>query len=165
MVAAYVQVGDLDAVRSSCKQQFEDLLKGMDVRSLLLSGFIPDAFDRADYARLLEHLRPLATARRLADTSLPNIYGALLYRAGQYERATASLGRAITGNSGNYLAIHARAFQAMTLHHLKRGNAADEWNRAQAFARRTMTSLPWHERALIEHLLKEAERELTLPVK
>jgi hypothetical protein len=85
-----------------------------------------------------------------------------LYRARQYDRAAANLERAISiwHHGGG---PRARVFLAMALHHLKSPNAPGQLDRAKQEAGGPYGY--WWLRIETQHLVKEAERELSQTVK
>jgi tetratricopeptide (TPR) repeat protein len=109
-----------------------------------------------DYAGLLRY-GPAGDADDVA------AYGALLYRARRYDGAARYLRRAIQARKGKGSASD-WAFLAMALHHSKQQPEALQ---ALAMAKELnkQPAPTWDQRVEIEHLLKEAELELSIGAK
>ncbi len=157
LMAAYLELGDLDAIRRYCKEHEEALLAGNDIDSFTIYTLVPDAL--SDYRRVVDRARSLATGKRPYIWSV--VYAALLYRAGEYQRAAVNLHAAISTPPGG--GAFARAFLAMALYHLKRPNAPGQLNRAQQEAGGPYGH--WLYSIETQHLVKQAERELSQTVK
>ena len=159
LMAAYLELGDLAAIRGYCEEHEEALLVANDSDAFVIYTLVPD--ELSDYRRVVDHVRPLATAKRPL-VLLPAVYGALLYRARQYDKAPANLERAISihhhgGQPGT------QAFLAMALHHLKSPNSPGQLSRAKQEAGGLYGF--WWLRIETQHVVKEAERELSQTVK
>jgi serine/threonine protein kinase/WD40 repeat protein/tetratricopeptide (TPR) repeat protein len=160
ILSCSLALGDREAYQPVCRDKIAKFSKdrNADTRdgAIRTATYMRGAL--ADYTEVLQVARKLlddkSNAARYAAT-----YGALLYRAKQYQDAAGFLHRSIEaqkGKAGTYCWV----FLAMARHRLKLPTDKQAFDRAVELAKDP--SLIWERRAEYQGLLEEAKRELAM---
>ncbi|MGO9468956.1 MAG: protein kinase domain-containing protein [Isosphaeraceae bacterium] len=155
-----VALDDLKAYRSNCAEMVEKFAGTKDPNEANMvawaAALAPNALP--DYRKVLNMMKPLIDAKNGWWGNLNN-YGALLYRAGQYQGAIRYLNQSIERQKGKGSAED-WVFIAMARHRLRQPGDQEALETAKALAGTTAHS--W-DHLDVEHLLEEARQELALP--
>ena len=161
LMRCYVATGDVASYRPLCMEAMSDLDKNADANAknsvLRMVSLMPGV--------LTDYSAALSIAKKLMDEKsiLPEYfqtYGALLFRAKQYQSATNFLKRAIENQKGKQDPFD-WVFLAMARHRLKLATDKAAYNKANTLAKEA--SSDWELNAEIHGLLEEARQELVLP--
>ncbi len=160
--AAHLAANDVAAVRRIAADLVGKHAATRDINQARFVGrivaMVPDAFK--DYTTALRLTQRFADGRQ-ADADAFSNYGAVLYRARRYEGSLHYLDRA-TQHRGKKGSPFDWVFLAMARHHAKRPSAHQALATARELAKDS--TLAWPQRAELEHLIKEAEFALKVPV-
>ena len=135
------------------KSQDRNLANNVIWLAALMPGVVHNYAEVVDIGRKLNNTGKPTPGER-------NTFGALLYRAGQYQGSLSQLKRSIDAQKGKGNAFD-WVFTAMARHKSKQPGDRDALARAEALANTTPTT--WQYRVELSALLEEAERELKAP--
>jgi serine/threonine protein kinase/tetratricopeptide (TPR) repeat protein len=161
VMACYAALGDSMSYRSACQETLADLTPNANGttkdHAIRTAAILPGAL--ADYSSVL------AIAKKAMDDKAvtPNqfqTYGALLYRAKQYQSAVTFLNKAIDARKGKDNPFD-WAYLAMARHRVKMATAKTALARAESLAKAMDDG--FERKAEITALLDEARRELSFP--
>ncbi len=162
LMRCYVALNDVSSYRPLCKEKLESLGKNEDPRTrnnaIRSASVIPGVL--SDYANVLLLAKKPMDSKSVASYSL-HTYGALLFRAKQYQGAANYLRRAIDAQKGKDDPFD-WVFLAMARHRLKLATAKDALNRA--IAATNSVASDWELSVEIGALIEEAKLELGTPL-
>jgi serine/threonine protein kinase/tetratricopeptide (TPR) repeat protein len=158
LIGCELALDDLPAYRSTCREMVEKFAGTKNTHEATVVAWAamlaPGAV--SDYRRVLNLMKPLASAK-LATRAYLLTYAALLYRDGQIPETIHYLKRSFVAQKGTGTAFD-WVFLALAEHRARQPGAISSLSRANNLAREPAYS--WLDRIEIDHLLKEAAREL-----
>jgi tetratricopeptide (TPR) repeat protein len=158
LIGCELALDDLPAYRSTCREMVEKFGGTKNTHEATVVAWAAMLAPGAvtDYRRVLNLVKPLASARQATRAYLLT-YAALLYRNGQIPEAIHYLQRSFAVQKGTGTAFD-WVFVAMAEHRARQPGAGNSFSKASNLAKEPAYS--WLDRVEIDHLLKEAAREL-----
>jgi tetratricopeptide (TPR) repeat protein len=158
LIGCELALDDLAAYRSTCQEMVERFAgtKNSHEATVVAWAAMLAPGGATDYRKVLNLMKPLAHAKQPARAHLL-AYGALLYRDGNIPEAIRYIKRSLAVQKGTGTAFD-YVFLALVEHRARLGGAENSLRMASNLAKEPAQS--WIDRIEIDHLLKEASREL-----